>query len=150
MKAININGQIKTFNKIPNIWKDDNGTYINIIDGQAYGFYDVAIPDFSGSYQQLGDIYFDSENDVFTYPVVDVTFDKTIDELKESKIKQLKEVYNIKLSNTDWYVVRKSEKNIDMPENIITERDSLRSECANHEVFINALTEKITIIDYKF
>ena len=150
MKAINLDGQIKTFSKIPNVWKDGNGTHINITDGEAYGFYDVVVPDFSGSHQQLGDIYFDSENDVFTYPTVNTTIEKTVEELKVAKIEQLKEIYNMKLSTTDWYVTRKSEKNINIPGEISTERDYLRTECTNHEASINSLTEKISIIEYNF
>jgi len=150
MKAININGKIKTFNKIPNVWKDENGTHINITDGQAFGFYDVIIPSYSGSYQELGDIYFDSENNVFTYPVNTITFEESIEELKNSKIIMLKEAYQAKLKVTDWYVVRDAEGGTAVPSSVTTERNNLRIECAQHESNINALVTKVEIVNYTF
>ena len=150
MKAININGKIKTFNKIPNVWKDENGTHINITDGQAFGFYDVIIPSYSGSYQELGDIYFDSENNVFTYPVNTITFEESIEELKNSKIIMLKEAYQAKLKVTDWYVVRAAEGGTAVPSSVTTERNNLRIECAQHESNINALVTKVEIVNYTF
>ena len=49
---------------------------------------------------------------------------------------------------TDWYVTRKSEKNIDIPSSIITERDTIRSQVNTKETEINNLTTKNAVVEY--
>ena len=53
-----------------------------------------------------------------------------------------------KLNKTDWYVTRKAEKNIDIPESITTERDQIKATVDIEETEINALTTKKSIILY--
>jgi hypothetical protein len=150
MIAIDLNGTIKAFSKLPKVWNDANGTHLNIIDGEAFGFYPVEIPSYSGSYQELGDIYFDSENSVFTYPVNAIIFEESIEDLKNSKILMLKEAYQAKLKVTDWYVVRAAEGGTAIPNAIAIERNNLRTECAQHEDKINTLVTKVEIVNYIF
>lgn len=148
MIAIEINGEIKTFSKLPKVWSDANGTHLNIGDGKAFGFYDVVTPPTKQS-EQLGDIYFDADAEVFTYPVESKTYTQTVAELKEQKIANLKAMYNSELAKTDWYVTRKQEKGTAIPSAIQTERDDLRTECATHETNINAKTTKASVVDYQ-
>jgi len=149
MIAIDLNGTIKTFSKLPKVWSNENGTHLNIIDGQAFGFYPVVRPTAKQS-EQLGDIYFDADAEVFTYPVESKTYTQTIAELKEQKIANLKHLYNLELAKTDWYVTRKQEKETAIPSAIQTERDDLRTACLTHETNINAKTTKASVVDYEF
>ena len=147
MIAIDLNGTIKTFSRLPKVWSDVNGTHLNIIDGEAFGFYPVVIP-ITKKYEQLGDIYFDTNNEVFTYPVDSRTYSGTVSELKELKISNLKHLYNRELAKTDWYIIRGQEGSA-VPQDVLDSRTTLRTECATHETNINAKTTKASVIDYE-
>ena len=149
MKGINLNGTIKTYSSVPKTWGNILGVnYMSDEDLKGLGFYDVVTPSTTAS-QQLGNIYFDADAEVFTYPVESKTFDQTVAELKEIKIKQLKEKYKNLLLETDWYIIR-AQEGIAAPQDILDARATLRSECATHETSINALTTKASIIEYIF
>jgi len=147
MIAIDLNGTIKTFSRLPKVWSDVNGTHLNIIDGEAFGFYPIVRPTTKQS-EQLGDIYFDADNEVFTYPVESKTYTQTVAELKEQKIANLKYLYNSELAKTDWYIIRGQEGTA-VPQDILDARTTLRNECATHETEINAKTTKSSVIDYE-
>ena len=148
MVAININGTIKTYSSVPKSWGKQIGVnYLSESEQNAIGFYNVVRPSTNPS-QELGNIYFDSDDKVFTYPVESKTYTETIAELKEQKIGQLKSIYNSKLATTDWYVIRKQEKGTAIPSSIQTERDDLRTDCSTHETSINAKTTKASVVDY--
>ena len=128
MKAKDYNGTIKKFINIPK-------SYGNIMAGfdllsneklKTYGFYDIVTPDYNLKTQELGDIYFDSEK-----------------QIEEAKIFARTLLYN-----TDWYVTRKSEKGLGIPNNIQTERNNIRTTCDNHETAINALNTKAEVVSY--
>lgn len=150
MKAKDYNGTIKVYNRVPKSYGSIIGGFDLLSDSnlEGYGFYEVAIPTFDNRIKELGDIYFDSANSQFTYPVNNKTWTETLSELKESKISELKSHYNEKLSITDWYVTRKSEKGTAIPSDIQTERDDLRTACTTHETAINAKTTKAQVESY--
>ena len=58
--------------------------------------------------------------------------------LKSTWIAKKKAEANDLLSKTDWYVVRKQEKDTAIPSAITTERDAIRTACAGIETKINA------------
>ena len=60
--------------------------------------------------------------------------------LKTQHITQTKETANSLLSPTDWYVVRKFERNIDIPANIVSYRNSVISVADEREELISAVT----------
>ena len=146
MKAIQVNGVIKKFASLPKVWTDENGTHLNITDGEAYGFYDLITPDYNSAIQVLGDIEWDGTN--FTYPVIDRTWSQTLAELKEQKIANLKHLYNRKLAETDWYVVREAETGVVTPDSLKYERADLRNSANDKEAEINALTTKKAVASY--
>ena len=148
MIAIDLNGTIKTFSKLPKVWSNENGTHLNIIDGQAFGFYPVVRPTAKQS-EQLGDIYFDADAEVFTYLVESKTYTQTVAELKEQKIANLKDLYNRELAKTDWIIVRDQELGNTTDQTILDDRAQLRTDCATHETAINAKTTKASVIDYE-
>ena len=147
MIAIQHEGAIKRFTSLPKVWKDDNGVHLNITDGAAYGFYPIVTPSYDSTTQYLGDLNWDADASVFTYPVIDRTWSQTVAELKESKIENLKSIYNRKLSETDWYIIR-GQEGITAPQEIIDARAALRTECATKEDEINALTTKKAVVSY--
>ena len=147
MIAILVNGDIKTFSRVPKSWTDENGLHLNIGDGAEYGFKKVVTPETKQS-EQLGDIYFDEGNKVFTYPIESKTYTQTVAELKEQKISNLKDFYNRELAKTDWYIIR-GQEGISVPQSIADKRSQLREECTSKENEINNLTTKASIIDYE-
>ena len=149
MKAINDNGTIKTFTSVPKSWNGKIGLqYATNSELEALGFYDVEQTTIKAS-QEYGDIEWDADNNRFTYPVNNKTYSQTVAELKEQKIANLKAIYNRKLSQTDWYVVRAAEGGTAVPSDIATERSDLRTQCATKESEINAKTTKAQVVDYQ-
>ena len=63
---------------------------------------------------------------------------KDLAELKTTWISTQKEIAGTLLSPYDWYVVRKFEEEADIPTNISTYRDAVRSACSTREQEINA------------
>ena len=147
MKAIQVNGAIKKFASLPKVWADENGTHLNITDGEAYGFYDVITPDYNSATQFLGNIVWNADTSAFTYLIEDKTWSESLDELKQTKISELKNIYNRKLVQTDWYIIRAQEGTA-APQSILDDRSDLRVECAAKETEINGLTTKSEIASY--
>lgn len=148
MKGISVNGRITLYNQVPKTWGNVLGVnYMSDEELKTIGFYDVVRPDKKHS-EKYGIIYFDSDNEVFTYPVEAITYSQTVAELKEEKISLLKEIYNQELAKTDWYIIR-SQEGISVPQNILDAREALRTDCATHETAINAKTTKASVVDYE-
>ena len=149
MKAVQINGSIKIYSRTPKTWGNVIGGFNLLSDSdlQSYGFYNVIIPEYNSSTQKLSDIEFDSENNVYTYPVENLTWTETLSELKQEKISELKNNYKSKLSETDWYIVR-AQEGIAVPQDILDAREELRAECTTKEGEINALTTKASVVSY--
>lgn len=150
MKAKDYNGTIKVYSTLPKSYGSIIGGFDLLSNSklQEYGFYDVVVPAYDSRIQELGNIYFDSDSSQFTYPVSNKDWTESLADLKAAKIGELKAIYNFKLSQTDWYVTRKSEKGTAIPSDIQTERDDLRTECNTHEAAINAKTAKEQIVSY--
>ena len=185
MKAKDFNGTIRTYRRLPNVWEDDNGVHLNFrkANHASFGFYDVVKPSYDSISQRLGSIEFDSENEVFTYPVIDIDFDATyevqtpivdedgeavldsdgeptydvttestykIDELKSGKKKEVNEEAGRLLKPTDWYVIRKSERDIDIPTDIATERADIITKANGFVDAIDALETVESVLRYTF
>jgi hypothetical protein len=148
MIAIDLNGTIKTFSNLPKVWTDENGTHLNIADGTSFGFYPVVTPAINQS-EELGNIYFDANAEVFTYPVESRTYVQTLDQLKEQKIANLKHLYNSELAKTDWIIIRDQELGNTTDQTILDDRAQLRTDCSTHETSINAKTTKASVVDYE-
>jgi hypothetical protein len=144
MKAIEINGEIKTFGKVPKTWSDENGLHLNIGDGSAFGFKDVVYPTFDGRVQELANLHLDG--DVYTYDVIEKPIKETLAELKANKVSELKSTVGQKLSKTDWYIIREADSGEATPQSIKDERASLRAESNAIEADINALTTKKSVV----
>ena len=149
MKAIQIGGAIKRYTTIPKSWGNVIAGFdlLSSSDWEAAGFYDVVTPSYDSATQYLGDLEWDADSNTFTYPVIDRTWSQTVAQLKESKISNLKSIYNRKLSETDWYIIR-SQEGTSAPQDVLDARAALRTECATKEDEINALTTKKAVASY--
>jgi hypothetical protein len=152
MKAKDYNGTIKVYNEIPKSYGNIIGGFDLLSDDklEEFGFFNVVTPEYNSLVDELGDIYFDADNNFFTYEVNSKTWSESLSEIKENKISFIKSTYGDKLSNTDWYVIRSIEKGIAIPQEIIDERDALRAECDAHEANINSKTTKRAVVSYEF
>ena len=144
MIAIDLNGTIKTFSKLPKVWNDANGTHLNITDGESFGFYPVVTPTFDPRIEELSPIYF--SNNTFTYDVIETPIKETLSELKANKIAQLKGVVGIRLSETDWYIIREADSGVLVPQDIKDARAALRTQSDTIEAEINALSTKKAVV----
>jgi hypothetical protein len=144
MKAIEINGEIKTYGSVPKKWSTDNGLYLNIGDGSAFGFKDVVMPTFDGRIEELTNLHLDG--DVYTYDIIEKPIKETLAELKEQKVSELKSIIGSRLSQTDWYVIRQADAGTDIPQDIKDDRAALRTASDLIEAEINALTTKKAVV----
>lgn len=144
MKAILVNGEIKTFGRTPKSWSDENGTHLNIGDGSAYGFKDVVTPTYDYRIEELSNLHLDG--DVYTYDVIDRPIKETLAELKASKVSELKLIVGSQLSQTDWYIIREADSGEATPSNVRGERAALRTKSDTIEAEINALTTKKSVV----
>lgn len=64
---------------------------------------------------------------------------KDLEQLKEQHIRQTKETANTLLAPTDWYVVRKLERDIEIPENIVEFRAEVLVVSDTREELISAV-----------
>ena len=144
MKAIKINGEIKTFSRVPKTWTDSNGTYLNIGDGYGIGFKNVVIPECNHLIEELSEIKLIDR--VYTYDVIEKPIIETLSELKEQKVSQLKSMIGGQLSQTDWYIIREADSGEATPQSIKDNRAALRTKSNNIEAEINALTTKKDVV----
>lgn len=152
MKAKEINGQIKTYNRLPKSYGNIMAGFDLLPDNEleSFGFYNVVIPDFDNDIQKLGGLVFDQNINAYTYEVNDVTWSESLDKLKENKINQLKNYTNTKLGPTDWYVIRQIERSIDIPSDIQQERSTILQNHDEQIVEINNLSTKANVVKYEF
>jgi hypothetical protein len=144
MKAILVNGEIKTFSKVPNSWSDENGLHLNIGDGASLGFKEVVQPTYDSRIEDLDNLHL--VGDVYTYDVIDKKIEQTLADLKEQKISNLKSIVGGMLSATDWYIIRESDNSEATPQKIKDDRETLRTSSNTIEAEINALTTKKSVV----
>ena len=69
--------------------------------------------------------------------------------LKSQWIAEVKETAGKMLANTDWTVIRKAERNVDIPATVVTKRAAITAECDRLEAAITAcatVEELITVV----
>jgi len=153
MKAIEINGEIKIFDKLPSTW-DGKKYYmggfenspVNVLEEE--GFFEVVKPEYDYAIEELGELYL--ENNKYYYTVIQKTWTETLAELKEQKLNELNYNTKAKLENTDWYYIRQLHRGINVPQEINDERTAILASHNDHEIAINALTKKADVVKYEF
>lgn len=115
-----------------------DGRFYNIVENAPTFADDVVSVTFTSTPKELED-----------GPVDEVT-GRAIPGLKSQYISQFKQTANSILSQTDWMVVRKLERNIDIPEETATKRAAAVSEADRLETSISAVTtveELIAVVE---
>jgi hypothetical protein len=79
--------------------------------------------------------------------MVDTTEQVVTKGLKSNFISQVKQTAGLLLAQTDWYVVRKAERNVDIPANIITKRATIVTEADRLEIAISNVTTVEALIE---
>jgi len=67
--------------------------------------------------------------------------------LKTQFVTQVKDTAGKLLAQTDWYVVRKAERNIDIPANVVTKRAAIVTEADRLETAITSVTTVEALIE---
>ena len=147
MKAINEKGTIKTYTTLKSYGGAIGLQYASDEKLKELGFHDVVIPATKVS-EELGQIKWDSENSVFTYPVKNKTYTATLAEMKDSAIQSLKSQANSELAKTDWYIVRKCDTGTEIPTEISDARAAIRTKVDTKEEEIKKLTSKAKVVEY--
>ena len=153
MRANNINGEIKVFNKLPSTWNGKKhymggfaSSPVEVLEEE--GFYEVVDPEYDSAIEELGELYL--EDNKYYYTVIQKTWSETLAELKEQKINMLKYITNENLAKTDWYYIRQLHRGINVPQEIEDERTAIIASHNDHETAINALTKKADVVKYEF
>ena len=73
---------------------------------------------------------------------------KEHEDLKTNWITKTKETANKLLSQTDWYITRKSEKSINIPQEVTDRRDEVRTFCNTKVDAINATADTNALAAY--
>lgn len=116
---------------------------------KAFGFYPYTPPEYDTRIKKISEITLNETDEIFEATVVDITWSQTLAELKTAKIDNLKAIYNHKLAQTDWVIVRDTELGQTTDQSILDDRAALRTECATKEAEINALTTKKNVALYE-
>jgi len=152
MKAIEINGNIKTYNRLPKTWKDDNGVHLNfdkVENPQDFGFFDVVMPTYDSVTQQISNLHFDGRKKKFVYDVTDKVFSQTLEEAKDTKKSEVKTMAYKLLQPTDWYGIRLAINGIALPQDITDERNEIIRKSDIAEVEIDNLTTIAEVLKYQ-
>jgi hypothetical protein len=112
------------------------------------GFYEVVDPQYDPAIEELGELYL--EDNKYYYTVIQKKWSQTLAELKENKINNLQHYTNSELAKTDWYYIRKLDRNIDVPQEVEDKRAIILNNHNDHETAINALTKKADVVKYEF
>ena len=147
MKAIEINGEIKIFNKLPKEFKTSDGSLVLGLNEKFagdVGFKDVITPEYNYLTEELSEIKL--VGDVYTYDVIEKPIKETLAELKKQKVSQLKSMVGEQLSSTDWYIIREADSGQATPQSIKDDRAALRTKSDSIEAEINALTTKKAVV----
>ena len=173
MKAQVKNNQVILHKTLPSRFvKTDGSVVLNLKKAseetlESLGFYNVVKPSFNSLTQTKGGFYFDSENNIVTYDVTDIDFDQNIDiigedgeptgetekryklaDIKASKIGDINDQAGKLLQPTDWQVIRKSERNIDIDTEVVTKRAGILTEADRLKDQVNALESYTEVLQY--
>ena len=151
MKAIEINGKIKTFNRLPKTWNDGVNLYLDftkVENPQDFGFFDVVMPSYDSVTQQISNLHFDKKKKKFVYDVTDKVFSQTLEQAKETKKQEVKAMAYRLLQPTDWYGIRLAINGIALPQNITDERNEIIRKSNIAEVEIDNLTTIAEVLKY--
>ena len=153
MRAKEINGKIELFSTLPSTWNGKKhymggfaSSPVEVLEEE--GFYEVVDSQYDPAIEELGELYL--EDNKYYYTVIQKTWSETLAELKENKLGALQNYTNSLLSKTDWYYIRKLDRNIDVPQEVEDERAIILNNHNDHETAINSITKKVDVVTYEF
>lgn len=173
MKARIENGSIKIYKVLPETWNGSNGHILNFRKAstetlEANGFFDVVKPSYDPQTQNKSGLAWDETSRTFTYTVTDIDFSQDVDildengdptgetekrykiaDIKASKIAEIKNKAGELLKPTDWQVIRKMERDVDIDAEVSTERLSILIEADRLEAEVNAKKSYKTVLQYQ-
>ena len=134
------------------IWQDKNGTeyspdhliVLTSSEKQDLGIYDVAYanrPDDRFYTITQNDPIFDQAEKIVKVTYTSVAKDLEDSELKKEWIAHVNNMANNILAQSDWMLVRKIERNVDVPANMVTYRAAIITEANRLTAGIAAATE---------
>ena len=153
MKARIVNGKIQI--GVPKIFNGITGTYPGGFDKQPdeilqkEGFYDVVKPEYDPFTQKLGEIYFDKESEVFTYPVEKRTDLPTLEDAKAEKVQELKMVVRELYQSIQWYIEMNRIENNTISKTTIEKIKQIKLKYEDVQSQITSLTTVVDVIKYK-
>lgn len=153
MKARIESGKVVKYNNIPNTLKSNSGTILNASKLsterlEQLGFMDVIIPLYDANTESIYNIHFDNELNAFTYDVKDRDYGVTIDQAKLTKLEELRNYTHSELSVTDWYITRKSELGISIPQSVLDSRQAIRDSHNQKDNDIFELDNIAEVLEY--
>ena len=113
------------------------------------GWRDEIIPEYNYFLQELGEPYYDQENDVVKYRVYDKIEIPTIEEAKQIRIREANQMQRSILLETDGYIIRRAETGKSVPQTILNERQAIRVRTTAIEAEITALTTLQEVLEYQ-
>lgn len=172
MKAQVTNTGIYPMKILPETFNAKSGHITNFRNApkeilEEEGFYDLVRPSFNPLTQTKGGLYFDEKKKIVTYDVTDIDFDQEVDiigedgeptgekekryklaDIKAIKISEIKSKANQLLQPTDWQVIRKSERGVNINTDVATERAGILTEADRLEAEVNAKKSYKTALLY--
>tara|TARA_R110002020_G_scaffold34108_1_gene104089 strand:- start:3083 stop:3565 length:483 start_codon:yes stop_codon:yes gene_type:complete len=153
MRANNINGKIKVFNKLPSTWNGKKHYMGGFASSPAEvleeeGFFEIVDPQYDPAIEELGELYL--EDNKYYYEIKTKTWSEGLPQLKESKLNQLDVTTYSKLKETDWYYIRKIDRGIEVPQHVEDERAIILNNHNDQTMEILSLTKKADVVSYEF
>lgn len=154
MKARNENGAIKLYGNLPSKYKSEN---LNIAGGfhklstaihEQEGFFDLIKPELDSYIQELGEVYFDTENSLFTYPVIAIIL-PSLEDAKTSKIRELKNAVKDLYTAIQGYITEKQIHDETISVAVKDKIKSIRTKYLLIKSQINALTTVVEVIKFE-
>ncbi|HNX11618.1 MAG TPA: hypothetical protein PKH68_01390 [Paludibacteraceae bacterium] len=157
MKHLIKNGQIIQ-SGLPGTFTRENGegfwggyeerTDIHFIDGWR----DEIIPEYNPILEKLSEPFYDTDNDVVTYEVIERNDLPPLETAKADKIKAIKLYARDLLFATDFYIVRRAETGKSVPQEILNARQAIRVWNDAQEKAVLALTtfEEVASFEIKY
>lgn len=146
---IDDNGQIGFPQLLPNKYGNVIGGFDKLSNSKliAYGFFPYIEPTFDSVLQEKKTLVYVSATKTVTHAIGDKELD--IDDEKQKLITRSKAKANSLLAATDWYVIRKMERDIAIPEPVQQERAAIIARSNEIETEINALTVVRDVLTYQ-
>lgn len=141
------NGKVIKYSRIPNtVGSILNASKLSEDKLAELGFFPIEIPSYNSDTEVIYNIHF--VNDKFTYDVKEREFPFSLEEAKLTKLEQLRAHTHSQLSITDWYITRKTELGVEIPQSVLDTRQAIRDSHNQKDEEIFALETIVEVLNY--